>query len=346
MSTQSAPAITADGLTKRFGELTALDNITLEVPSGGVVGFVGPNGAGKSTFIRTMLGLLAPSAGTGTVLGEPIEHPERSASQVGALIENPALISALSGRQNLLSLAALRDLPTARVGEVLKTVDLIGRENDRARTYSLGMKQRLGIATALLSDPQLLILDEPTNGLDPAGIVEIRGLLRRFADEGRTVMVSSHLLSEIQAVCDSVIMIRFGHLVYSGPLDELMQQAVEHLAISPDSEDDLARLGDIYLAQGWKTERSGPGLQVDAPPSKAAFANQLAAASGIVLRELTPVQESLEDVFLRLTGPSDSGLSAAREAQGAHRTSPSGTNSDGATPQSSTPGSNYTEDAL
>ena len=306
MSTQSAPAITAEGLTKKFGDLTALDNITLEVPSGGVVGLVGPNGSGKSTFIRTMLGLLRPTAGTGTILGQPIEHPTRFADQVGALIENPAFIGALSARQNLLSLAALRDLPTDRVDEVLKIVGLIGREDDRARNYSLGMKQRLGIAAALLSDPQLLILDEPTNGLDPAGIVEIRKLLRRFADEGRTVVVSSHLLSEIQAACDTVVMIRFGHLVYSGPLDELMRQAVEHLAISPDSEDDLARLGDIYSAQGWKTELSGPGLHVDAPPSQAAVANQIAADSGIVLRELTPVQESLEDVFLRLTGPTAS----------------------------------------
>ena len=199
-------ALTAEGLTRRFGDLVAVNNLTFEVPDGVVVGFVGPNGSGKSTTIRVLLGLIEASGGTGTVLGEPIEHPERFADRVGALIESPALVGSLSGRDNLRSLAALRGLPGERIDEVLEIVGLIGREGDKASTYSLGMKQRLGIAAALLPDPEMLVLDEPTNGLDPAGIVEIRDLLRSRATGGRTVVVSSHLLSEIQAMADFLVL--------------------------------------------------------------------------------------------------------------------------------------------
>ena len=187
-------ALTADGLTRRFGDLVAVNNLTFEVPDGVVVGFVGPNGSGKSTTIRVLLGLIEASGGTGTVLGEPIEHPERFADRVGALIESPAFVGSLSGRDNLRSLAALRGLPGKRIDEVLEIVGLVGREGDKASTYSLGMKQRLGIAAALLPDPELLVLDEPTNGLDPAGIVEIRDLLRSRAAEradGRRLVASS-----------------------------------------------------------------------------------------------------------------------------------------------------------
>jgi len=174
-------AITAEGLTRRFGDLTAVDDLTFEIPSGGVVGFVGPNGSGKSTTIRVLLGLVAASDGTGTVLGAPIEHPERFADRVGALIEGPTFVGSLSAFDNLRSLAALRGLPQHRIREVLDIVGLTGREHDKASTFSLGMKQRLGIAAALLPDPELLVLDEPTNGLDPAGIVEIRRLLMSLA---------------------------------------------------------------------------------------------------------------------------------------------------------------------
>ena len=182
----TASAITTRGLTKRFGDLTAVDDITIDVPVGGVVGFVGPNGSGKSTLIRTLLGLIAPTDGDATVLGQSITRPERYADRVGALIENPAFVASLTARDNLRSLALHRGLPLSRVDEVLATVGLTGRDNDKAGTYSLGMKQRLGIAAALLPDPELLMLDEPTNGLDPAGIVEIRRLLRTLAAEGRT----------------------------------------------------------------------------------------------------------------------------------------------------------------
>ena len=174
-------SITADHLTRTFGDFTAVDDVTFELPAGGVVGFVGPNGSGKSTTIRVLLGLIAASGGTGTVLGESIEHPERFAHRVGALIEGPTFVGSLTAWDNLRSLAALRGLPKRRIHEVLDIVGLSGREHDRASTFSLGMKQRLGIAAALLPDPELLVLDEPTNGLDPAGIVEIRSLLKSLA---------------------------------------------------------------------------------------------------------------------------------------------------------------------
>lgn len=313
--TTTDTAITADGLTKRFGDLTALHDITLEIPSGGVVGFVGPNGSGKSTFIRTLLGLLSPTSGTGTVLGRPIDDPASFADDVGALIENPAFVGSISARDNLRSLAALRGLPGRRVDEVLDVVGLTGRDRDRASTYSLGMKQRLGIAAALLADPRLLMLDEPTNGLDPAGIVEIRALLRRLAAEGRTVIVSSHLLGEIQAACDGLVVVRFGELVYSGGLDELMARAAEHVVATPDHEADLGHLADVYRSHGWDVERVGPSLSVRVGADFAVGINALAIEHGVILRELRPVQQSLEDVFLDMTGATDAELSAARGAQ-------------------------------
>ena len=192
---------------------------------------------------------------------------------------------------------------------------LTGREDDKASTYSLGMKQRLGIAAALLSDPELLMLDEPTNGLDPAGIVEIRALLRRLADEGRTVLVSSHLLGEIQAACDELVVIRFGELVYSGGLDTLMAKASEHVLAVPDDPAQLDALTELYRRQGWQLAGDGLGLRIQMGAHQAGRANALAAADGIVLRTLTPVHESLEDVFLRMTGGTDAELTEARRAQ-------------------------------
>ena len=192
--------VTTAALTRRFGSVTALDAVTLDLPPGGVVGLVGPNGSGKSTLIRTLLGLIRPTGGAATVLGHSISSPKLYASEVGVLIESPAFVAGLSARGNLVSLAHLHGTPAARVDEVLRQVGLVGRDKEPVSRFSLGMKQRLGIAAALLTDPTLLILDEPTNGLDPAGIVEIRELLRRLASDGRTVIVSSHLLSEVEAI--------------------------------------------------------------------------------------------------------------------------------------------------
>jgi ABC-2 type transport system ATP-binding protein len=308
-------ALTADRLTRRFGDLVAVNELTFEVPAGGLVGFVGPNGSGKSTTIRVLLGLIAASSGTGTVLGESIEHPERFAGRVGALIENPALVGSLSGRDNLRSLAALRGLPASRIDAVIETVGLTGRDGDRASTYSLGMKQRLGIAAALLPDPELLVLDEPTNGLDPAGIVEIRTLLKTLAADGRTVVVSSHLLSEIQAMADELVIIRFGELVYSGSLEELMSRAVERVIAAPEVARDLPRLIELVQARGWSCETAGDEVIVSMPVDQAADLNRAANDAGFVLRVLTPRQDTLETIFLNLTGSSDAELSERRSEQ-------------------------------
>ena len=314
--TANTAALTAEGLTKQFGGLTAVDDVTFSVERGKVVGFVGPNGSGKSTTIRILLGLLRPTVGTGTVLGHSIDHPDRFANSVGALIEGPAFVGSLSGRDNLRSLAALRQLRPSRVDEVVRIVGLDGRDRDKVSSYSLGMKQRLGIAAALLPDPELLVLDEPTNGLDPAGIVEIRSLLRRLVDEdGRTVVVSSHLLGEIQAACDDLVVIRFGQLLYSGSLDELMASASAHVSAVPNDRADVDHLAALYRSQGWGVDRIGDELRVAMPPSQAAVANYVAVEAGIYLRALTPVTESLEDVFLRLTGSSDGELAEARSRQ-------------------------------
>ena len=308
-------ALSVDGLTRRFGDLVAVNDLTFDVPTGGVVGFVGPNGSGKSTTIRMLLGLITPSGGTGTVLGEPIEHPERFAGRVGALIESPAFVGGLSGRDNLRSLAALRGLPRVRVDEVLELVGLAGREGDKASTYSLGMKQRLGLAAALLPDPELLVLDEPTNGLDPAGIVEIRELLKSWASGGRTVVVSSHLLGEIQAIVDNVVVIRFGELMYAGSLEGLMAKAAERVVAAPELASDMSRLVDVVEAQGWTCQVSGDELLINVPAHRSAEVGRVATAAGLTLRMLNPEADTLETVFLRLTGATDAELSEQRRVQ-------------------------------
>ncbi|MCL4117079.1 UNVERIFIED_CONTAM: hypothetical protein GTU68_050757 [Idotea baltica] len=289
--------------------------MTFEIPSGGVVGFVGPNGSGKSTTIRVLLGLIAPTSGTGTVLGQPIERPVRFASRVGALIENPTFVGSLSARDNLRSLAALRGIANQRIDEVLDIVGLSGRDNDRASTFSLGMKQRLGIAAALLPDPELLVLDEPTNGLDPAGIVEIRSLLRALTEGGRTVVVSSHLLGEIQAMVDDLVVIRFGKLLYSGSLDQLMTEAVEQVVAAPEHSADLGRLVDTIKAQGWSHRIAGDQVTVDISADLAAELDRAAHQAGLTLRMLTPQQDDLEELFLKMTGTTDAELAAGRSGQ-------------------------------
>ncbi len=218
---QSALAVVTLGLTKEFGDRRVVDSLDLTIPSGSVCGFVGPNGAGKTTTIRMLLGLIRPTSGEGQILDGDIRFPSSYLARVGALIESPAFYPALSGRDNLVVLTRLGQLPSSTIDNVLERVGLADRSADRFSRYSLGMKQRLGIAAALLADPSLLILDEPTNGLDPAGIVEMRTLIRSLADEGMTIFVSSHLLSEIGHICDHVVMIRSGRNVFQGSVDEL-----------------------------------------------------------------------------------------------------------------------------
>ncbi|NIZ91942.1 ATP-binding cassette domain-containing protein [Kineococcus rubinsiae] len=316
------PAITLDALTRRFGERTAVNALTVDVPQGGVVGLVGPNGSGKSTLLRMLLGLVRPTSGQATVLGHPISAPARYLGRVGALVESPAFVPGLSARANLLSLAHLRGLPARRVDEVLETVGLTGRQREPVKRFSLGMKQRLGIAAALLPDPDLLLLDEPTNGLDPAGIVEVRRLLRDLGSSGRTVLVSSHLLAEIEAACDSLVVIRFGDLVYDGPTAGLLARGTSHVDVLPEHEADTAALQAVLRAAGWDVAATPAGVRVEGPDGvDGAAVNRAAAAGGVVLRSIVATRDSLEHVFLALTGSSDGELAAAR-TQAAPTTTP------------------------
>lgn len=299
-------------LTRRFGSITAVDNLSLELPAGGVIGLLGPNGSGKSTLIRLLLGLVRPTSGEAAVLGSSIHDPALYADRVGALVENPAFVPALSARANLISLARLRGLPTARVAEVIDIVGLTGRETEPVRRFSLGMKQRLGIAAALLPDPEVLILDEPTNGLDPAGIVEIRNLLRRLGRAGRTVIVSSHLMAEIEAACDWIIVIRLGGLVFSGPIGDLLARTRAHIDLRAEHDEDQTRLLNALTEAGWTGNLDGELVRVVADPARAADLNRAAAAAGITLSRLLVVQDSLEEIFLEMTGQTDGELTSDR----------------------------------
>jgi ABC-2 type transport system ATP-binding protein len=306
--------VTTTGLTRRFGPVTALDRLTVELPAGGVIGLVGPNGSGKSTLIRILLGLIRPSGGSALVLGSPVASPAAYASRVGVLVESPAFLPGLSARANLVSLARLRRLPLARVDAVLAQVGLVGRDREPVRRFSLGMKQRLGIAAALLSDPEVLILDEPTNGLDPAGIVEIRELLRGFGRDGRTVIVSSHQLSEIEAVCDHLMVIRLGELIFAGPMTEMMKRTREHVDIAAEHPADMARLEAALVAEDWSVTAVDDVLRVDAAATRAADLNRAATAAGVTLRQLVVAQDNLEEIFLEMTGRVDGELADGRAA--------------------------------
>jgi ABC-2 type transport system ATP-binding protein len=325
-SAPSATALTVQGLTKRYGSRTAVDGLDLELPRGVVAGFVGPNGSGKTTTMSMLLGLVRPSAGSGTVLGEPISDPGAYLHRVGALIETPAFYPALTGRENLRVFAIAGRHDEARIDELLDTVGLTGRGDDRTRTYSLGMKQRLGIAAALLGDPELLILDEPTNGLDPQGVREMRALVGELAGGGRTVLVSSHDLSELEQICDWLLLIDAGTVLFQGPTRDLLDAGHADLAVAPQHAGDIPALADALRTAGFTVEtRSANCVSSDrsAAPSDAvslgddeslvvmggsgdavalaAAVNRCAFAAGITLVELHPVRNSLEDRFLAMT---------------------------------------------
>ena len=297
----SDSAIRVEGLTKDFGAIRAVDQLSFDIPAGGVTGFVGPNGSGKSTTFRMLLGLIRPTAGNAWMLGHPIDDPSCYIHKVGALVESPALYPKLSGYKNLLALARLGRLPTSRIDEVLEIVDLTDRAGDRYENYSLGMKQRLGVAGALLQRPEVLMLDEPTNGLDPAGTVEIRALFRRLAEEGTSVVVSSHLLSEIQAACDRLVMIQDGHLLFSGALDQLLAaQRSSVVAVTADPTEG-PRLAQLAERAGRAVTVNSARIEVEAEPGWSVELSRLALDAGIVLRELRPVEANLETTFLELT---------------------------------------------
>ena len=297
-------AVSTAGLTKRFGDRTVVDDVALAIPAGSVCGFVGPNGAGKTTTIRMLLGLVRPTSGSGTILGGSLAEPATYLPKVGALIEAPAFYPQLSGRENLKVLARLGQLPLAGVDPVLERSGLRARAGDRYRSYSLGMKQRLGIAAAMLAGPELLVLDEPTNGLDPAGIVEMRGLIKSFADDGITVLVSSHLISEIEQICDYVVMIRAGRLVHQGSVAELRATQQAQFLVTPEHHADRDLLAKL-LQQAGCTVTSGHAeglLLVEAPGIAGAELNRFAAQNGITLRQLAERTRSLERAFFALTG--------------------------------------------
>jgi ABC-2 type transport system ATP-binding protein len=310
-------AVNASGLTKRFGERTVVDALDLTIPAGSVCGFVGPNGAGKTTTIRMLLGLIRPSAGTGTILGGDLRHPASYLHKVGALIESPAFYPQLSGRNNLSALARLGGIDRKVIPSVLDRVGLLQRAGDSYRSYSLGMKQRLGIAAALLASPELLILDEPTNGLDPAGIVEMRDLIGSLADEGMTVFVSSHLLSEIEHICDRLIMISDGKTVFQGEVATLRATRGEELVLRPESVSSLASLLAVVEQAGFIARVEDlPGgveaLAVVAGLGQAAALNRLAMAADIALIHISERSRSLEEAFFELTG------SHSRDATSTH----------------------------
>jgi ABC-2 type transport system ATP-binding protein len=284
-------AILTRDLTKKYGDFTAVKDASLRIRRGGVIGFVGPNGAGKTTTIRMLLGLIRPTSGSGVVL-------------VGALIESPAFYPMLSGARNLRILALAGGHDLERIPEVLRIVGLGTRAGDRFKSYSMGMKQRLGIAAALLPNPELLILDEPTTGLDPAGILEMRALLRNLGDAGRTVFVSSHLMSEMQRICDDLVIIRRGKIVFQGAVAELVARStgIEVSLSDPRKEDAFIAL----CKKAGHTVRTRSGtLFVEAPPDWAPELNRLAMKAGIVLSELHALRGDLEDVVLELTGGHD-----------------------------------------
>lgn len=303
-------AIATRGLTKRYKAVTAVAGIELAVPRGVVCGFVGPNGAGKTTTIRMLLGLVRPSAGTGAVLGEPLTDPPRYLNRVGALIEGPAFYPTVSGRANLEVLARLGGLKRDRIDPLLERVGLLDRAADPFRTYSLGMKQRLGIAAALLPDPDLLVLDEPANGLDPAGIVDVRRLLSSLSASGITVFVSSHLLAEVEQICDHLVMIQRGKIVFQGPVAGLIAAQEHELVARPENQDDVERLVSVVRSLGRPVRVDGEMVHVQAGPEWAAELNRAAMDAGITLVHLSERRPSLEEAFFRLVGAPEGGEAA------------------------------------
>jgi ABC-2 type transport system ATP-binding protein len=297
-------ALETRALTKRFGARTAVDQLDIELPSGVVAGFVGPNGAGKTTTMAMLLGLVRPTAGTATVLGCSIDHPDAYLQRVGALIESPAFYPSLSGAENLAVLARIAGHDRDRIPALVELVGLDGRGADRYRTYSLGMKQRLGIAAALLGDPELLILDEPANGLDPQGVREIRTLVNDLAGTGRTVLVSSHDLSELEQVCDWLVLIDTGRSLYQGPTHELLGDVAVGISVAPQHGADRDALREVLVRSGHHVDATERGFVVDIDGSDAsgvaAAINRAAFDAGIVLAELSPERTTLEDRYLSM----------------------------------------------
>ncbi len=298
----SNTAISVHDLTKKYGERIAVSHATFEVPLGTICGFVGPNGSGKTTTMRMLLGLITPTGGTAEILGESIKHPSKYLPRVGAMIEGPAFYPSLSGSENLNVLARLGGFPLDRVPGLLNQVGLGDRAKSKYKTYSMGMKQRLGIAAALLPNPKLLMLDEPTNGLDPEGIQEVRDLLRKFANQGTSVFVSSHLLSELELISDYLVMLRKGEVVFAGSMQDLLEQQQPVLIAKTASGEDLGKLEKIAEKFGHVASIRDGALYIQGPVDWAATFNKAAFDEGITLSQLTPLLPNLEATFFEMTG--------------------------------------------
>jgi ABC-2 type transport system ATP-binding protein len=295
-------AISVRDLSKKYGERMAVSHINFDVPLGTVCGFVGPNGSGKTTTMRMLLGLISHTGGNGQVLDASIDEPARYLSQVGAMIEGPAFYPALTGAENLRVLATLGGFPQERVQTLLNQVGLGDRAKSKYKTYSLGMKQRLGIAAALLPNPKLLMLDEPTNGLDPEGIQEVRALLRSLADNGTTVFVSSHLLSELEIISDYLVMLRKGEVVFAGKIEELLL-AQQHVIIAKgQNPGDLEKILTLATGMGHNASIRNNEVHIQANADWAATLNRAAFDAGITLAQLSPQVPNLEETFFEMTG--------------------------------------------
>ena len=299
----SGNVLEVTGLTKAFKGNVAVNDLTFNVAEGEVLGFLGPNGAGKSTTVGMILGLIHPDQGTVRVLGQDVqEHQHIVSDVVGAIIENPAFYPYLSGRDNLHAHAlAVGGVPESRIDDLLRLVNLDERGKDKFKTYSLGMKQRLGIASTLLTAPALVILDEPTNGLDPAGQREIRGIIPRLADEGHSVLLASHLLHEVEQVSDRVAIVRRGHLVTEGSVDELLKRGGAIDIQVAEGEIDQARDLMRRIPGVEQVMVENGKLVVVAPLDMGAVLNRALVESGIYAYAIMPKKNTLEDLFLELT---------------------------------------------
>ncbi|MCM8747757.1 ABC transporter ATP-binding protein [Thermomicrobiaceae bacterium CFH 74404] len=293
-----------EGLTKRYGRRVAVQGLALKLRRGEVLGLLGPNGAGKTTAIAMILGLVRPDAGTIEILGvDATRERERALRRVGAIIESPSFYPYLSGIDNLRVLALARGgVPERRFAEVLELVGLTGRERERVSSYSLGMRQRLAIAGALLHQPELLILDEPTNGLDPQGMAEIRQLILRLAAEGQTILLCSHLLYEVQQVCDRVVILSQGQVVAEGDVEELLAQRTRTALRVDDPPRAIELLSEVEWIE--RIEQEGDLLLLTMPSERQFELSALLHAHGIAVGELRVQSRTLEEFFLDVTGPS------------------------------------------
>ena len=290
-------AISVRGLTKRFGDITAVNDLSFDVAHGTITGFIGPNGAGKTTTLRMLLGLVHPTAGTGLVDGSPYQRLDRPAFTVGAALEATGFHPGRTARNHLRILAHPNRIPTGRVDEVLEEVELADAARRRVGGFSLGMRQRLMLAGALLGDPRILVLDEPTNGLDPAGVHWLREFLRARADAGGTILVSSHLLAELALSADAVVIIKDGRLVTQGTVEELRRHTGSWVRVRTPQANELFAM---LISRGFRAELSSPD-EVVARDVTTQQVGEAVAAAGLVVYEMKAEEQNLEDAFLELT---------------------------------------------